>query len=107
MKHSMTTTHPSPLMEGPYTCNLQFANNKDLMSSSSGELQDVTNRLMDRATANGMEVSTEKSKIMTSSTNNIKADVSTNGQKSEEVTSFKHWEQPCTRMAPAQQKSTS
>ena len=37
-----------------------------------------------------MEVSTEKSKIMTSSTNNISADISMNGQKSEEVINFKY-----------------
>ena len=32
----------------------------------------------------------EKSKIMTNSTNNISADISMNGQKLEEVTSFKY-----------------
>ena len=37
-----------------------------------------------------MEVCTEKSKIMTSSTNNISADISTNSQKLEEMTSFKY-----------------
>ena len=52
--------------------------------------KDLTNRLIDRAIAYGMEVSTEKSKIMTNSTNNISADVSVNGQKLEEVTSFKY-----------------
>ena len=36
-----------------------------------------------------MEVSTEKSKIMTNSMNKISADISTNGQKLEEVTNFK------------------
>ena len=37
-----------------------------------------------------MEVTTEKSKIMTNSMNNISADISMNGQKLEEVTSFKY-----------------
>ena len=37
-----------------------------------------------------MEVCTEKSKIMTSSTNNISADISTNSQKLEEMTSFNY-----------------
>ena len=36
-----------------------------------------------------MEVSTEKSKIMTNS-KNISADININGQKLEEVTSFKY-----------------
>ena len=37
-----------------------------------------------------MEISTEKSKLMTNSTNNVSADISMNGQKLEEVTSFKY-----------------
>ena len=37
-----------------------------------------------------MEVSDEKSKVMTNSMNNISADLSMNGQKLEEVTSFKY-----------------
>ena len=75
------------------------------MGDSSGELQDLTNRLVDRATAYGMEVSTENSKIMTKSTNNISADVSMNRQKLEQAASFKYLEQPRTRMAPAEQIS--
>ena len=49
-----------------------------------------TNRFVDRATAYGMEVSTKKSKIMTNSMNNIRVHISMNGQKLEEVTSFKY-----------------
>ena len=60
------------------------------MGGNKGAPQDLTNRLVDRATAYGMEVGIEKSKIMTNSTNNISADISMNGQKSEEVTSSKH-----------------
>ena len=37
-----------------------------------------------------MEVSTENSKIMTNSTNNITADISMHGQNLEEVTRFKY-----------------
>ena len=42
-----------------------------------------------------MEVSTEKSKLMSNSMKNINGDVSKNGQKLEEVTSFKY--QDCLR----------
>ena len=45
------------------------------MGGSRGELQDLSNRLVDRATVYGMEVSEEKSKVMTNSTDNICADV--------------------------------
>ena len=37
-----------------------------------------------------MEVSTEKSKIMTNITNTISADINKNGQKLKEVASFKY-----------------
>ena len=37
-----------------------------------------------------MEVSTEKNEIMSSGTNNSNADIRVNGQKLEEVTSFKY-----------------
>ena len=63
-------------------CNLQFPDD-DRMGGRKGELQDLTNRLVDRATVYGIEVSTEKG------TNNIKADIRMNDQKFEEVTSFK------------------
>ena len=80
----MTTIHPSPLMEGP---NAFY----ELPTTSSSDVfQDLTNRLLDRATAYRVEVSTEKSKIMINSTNNIRADISMNGQKLEDVTSFKY-----------------
>ena len=72
--------HTSNSTGGRSICNLQFADDIDVMGGSNGELQDLTNRLVDRATAFGIEVSTEMSKIMTNSTNNISADVSMNGQ---------------------------
>ena len=80
----MTTTYPSPLVEcpsmQPKICDI------DLLGGSNGELQDLTNRLVDRARACGTEVSTEKSEVMTNSMNNISAGISLNGQKLEEVT---------------------
>ena len=62
-------------------------------SGSNGELQELTSRLVDRATAYGMEVRTGENKtIMSNSTNNTTADISMSGQKLEEVTSFKYLE---------------
>ena len=61
------------------------------MGGSNGELQELTNRLVDRAKACRMEVSIEKNKILTSITSNFSADISMNGQKLEEVTSLKSW----------------
>ena len=53
------------------------------MGGCNGELQGFTR-------AYGMEVSAEKNKVMTNSTNNIGADIIMNGQNLEEVTSFKY-----------------
>ena len=63
------------------------------MGGSNSELQDLTNRFIDRKTAYGMKVCTEKSKLMANSINNISADVSMNGQKLEEVTSLKYMDE--------------
>ena len=60
------------------------------MGASSDLPQNLTNTLVDTATAFGMEVSTDKSKIMTNSADDISADISMNSQEIEEVTSFKH-----------------
>ena len=60
------------------------------MGGNNGELQDLTNRLIDRVTSYGMEVSAEKNKIQTNSKNPISLDISMNSQKLEEVTSFKY-----------------
>ena len=85
MEETLHDHHTSISIEGRSICNLRFADDIDLMSSSNGELQDLTNRLVDRATACGKEVSTEKRKIITNSMNNISADISMNSQKLEEV----------------------
>ena len=60
------------------------------MDGSNGELQELTNRLIDRAMAYGMEISTEKSKIMTNSKITISAAVSMNNQKLDEMTNFEY-----------------
>ena len=77
-EYSMTNTHPSPLVEGPYATY-------DLPTTWILWV------------VHGMEVSTEKSKIMTNGTNNISAGTSINGKKLEEVTSLGTWEQPCAK----------
>ena len=59
--------HESNSVGGRPLCNLKFTNHIDLIDGSNGEPQNLTNKLMDRARVYGMEVSTEKSKIMTNS----------------------------------------
>ena len=59
------TTSPPPfqLEDGPI-CNFRFANDFDIMGSSEAELQDFTTRLEKALECYGMEVSSEKSKII-------------------------------------------
>ena len=85
-----TPRPPLPYIHRWNAPNLRFADDIDLMGINNGDLRNLNNRLVDRATAYGMEVSTEKSKIMANSTNIISADISMNGLKLEEVTSLKY-----------------
>ena len=62
--------HAYIFIGGKPISSLRLADDIDVMGGSNGELQDLTNRLADRETAYGMEVSAEKSKIMTN-TNTI------------------------------------
>ena len=84
MQETLYDHHTSNSIGGRPICNLRFAEDIDLMGGGNGEHKDFTNRLVDRATAYGMEVSTELSKIKTNSTNNICADINMNSRKIEE-----------------------
>ena len=76
---------------GKPICNLRFDGDIDSKGGSNGKPQDLANKLVNRAAAYyGMEVGTEKSKIITNSANNISADISINGQKLEEMTRFNY-----------------
>ena len=87
MQETLHDHHTSISIGGRPICNIQFAD-IDLMGINSGELQDLTNRLVDIAALYGTKVSTEKSKIMTNSMNNISVDISMNSQQLEEVICF-------------------
>ena len=54
MEETLHDHHTSISIGGRPTYNLRFADDIDLMGGSSGELQDLTNRLVDRAKAYGM-----------------------------------------------------
>ena len=73
MQETFHDRRTSTSIGGRPICNLQFYDDIDLIGGSSSELQDLPRRLVDRATAYGMDVSTENSKVMTNSTNNISA----------------------------------
>ena len=75
MQETLHDHHTSISIGGRPAGNLRFTSDINLMGSSNVELQDLTNRLVDRAMAYGMEVITEKNKIITNSMNNISADI--------------------------------
>ena len=81
MQETLHDHHTSISTGGRPVCNLSFADNIDLMGGNNGELQDLTNRLVDRTKACGMEVSTEKTKILANRMSNTSADISMNDQE--------------------------
>ena len=91
MRETLLDFHTTISVGGRPLCNLRFADDIDLLAGSNNELQELTDRLVDRSGAYGMEVSSEKSKVMVNSTNDeVHADITMNGQKLEEVEGFKY-----------------
>ena len=77
-------------IEGRAITNLRFADNIDGLAGEEEELAKLVERLDKASTAYGMEISAEKTKLMTNNTSSINTEFKVNGQKFETVTSFKH-----------------
>ena len=75
---------------GRPVCNLRFADDINLMDGSSSELQELTTKLSERASAYGMEISTTKSKVMVNSVRDASVNITMNGEQLEEVSYFKY-----------------
>ena len=70
--------------------NLCFADDIDGLAGEEEELANLVERLDKAPTAYGMEISGEKTKLMTNNTSGINTEIKVNGQKLETVTSFKY-----------------
>ena len=70
--------------------NLRFADDMDGLAGKEEELANLVERLDKASTAYGMEISAEKTKLMTNNTSGINTEIKVNGQKLETVTSFKY-----------------
>ena len=70
--------------------NLRFADDIDGVAGEEEELAKLFERLDKASTAYGMEISAEKTKLMTNSTSGINTEIKVNGQKLKTVTSFKY-----------------
>ena len=70
--------------------NLRFADDIDVLAGKEDELVKLINHLDTTSTKYGMEISAEKTKLMTNNTKGISLDVRIGGQKLETVQSFKY-----------------
>ena len=70
--------------------NLRFADDIDGLAGEEEELAKLVERFDKASTAYGMEISVEKTKLMTNNTSGINAGIKVNGQKLETVISFKY-----------------
>ena len=74
---------------GRTIANLRFAD--DIYGLAGGEeLAKLVERLDKAITAYGMEISAEKTKLLTNNTSGINTEIKVNGQKLETVTNFKY-----------------
>ena len=77
-------------IEGRIITNLRFADDIDGLAGEEEELANLVERLDKASTAYGMEISAEKTKLMTNNSSGVKTEIIVNGQKLETVTSFKY-----------------
>ena len=74
---------------GRIITNVRFTDDIDGLAGEE-ELAKLVDRLDKAFTACGMEISAEKTKLITNNTNGINTEIKVNGQKLETVTSFKY-----------------
>ena len=70
--------------------NLRFADDIDGLAGDEQELADLVSRLDYTSASYGMEISAEKTKLMTKNTNGINKKITVNGQRLETVSKFKY-----------------
>ena len=70
--------------------NLRFADDIDGLAGEEEELAKLVERLDKASRTSGMEISAEKTKLMTNNTSGINTEIKVNGQKLDTVTSFKY-----------------
>ena len=75
---------------GRAIANLRYADDIDGLAGEEEELAKLVERLDKASTACGMEISAEKTRLMTNNTSGINTEIKINGKKLETVTSFKY-----------------
>ena len=74
---------------GRTVTNLRVIDDVDGLAGEEEELAKLVECLDKASTAYGMEISAEKTRLMTNNTSGINTELKVNGQKLETVTSFK------------------
>ena len=69
---------------------LRFADDIDGLAGKEEELASLVDRVDKTSAAFGMEISAEKTKLMTNNANGVSIDIRINGEKLDEVDSFKY-----------------
>ena len=77
-------------IRGRTLTNLRFADDMDGLAGEEEELANLVECLDKVSTAYGMNISAEKTKLMTNNTSGFNTEIKVNGQKLETVTSFKY-----------------
>ena len=70
--------------------NLRFADDIDGLAGQEQELVKLINHLEEASTAYGMQISTEKTQLMTNNTNGIGTDLAIDNKKLETLRSFEY-----------------
>ena len=69
---------------------LRFADDIDGLAGEEEELANLVDHLDNSSTAYGMEISAEKTKLMTNNASGINTEIKMSGQKLETVTNFRY-----------------
>ena len=82
--------------------NLRFADDIDGLAGKEEELASLVDRLDKTSAAFGMEISAEKTKLMTNNANGISIDIRINGEKNwTRLTASRIWVQSSQIMVPS------
>ena len=90
MTHVLEDHEGTVSIGGRTVTNLRFADDIDGLAGEEEELAKLVERLDKASTAYGMEISAEKTKLMTNNFSGINTDIKVNGQKLETVTTFQY-----------------
>ena len=90
MTNALADDEGTVIIGGRTIINLNFADDIDGLAGEEEGLAKLVERRDKTSTAYGMEISAEKTKLMTNNTSGINTEIKVNGQKLETVTNFKY-----------------